>query len=85
MYDFDRKYLEVIFEGDGDMGSQARLDDDNGKQKRIGGDVDMRSGDKLKVKNFTAQKFVNLLESLYHVDLHESLTISISALQKIFS
>ena len=32
------------------MGSQARLDDDNGKQKRIGGDVDMRKGDPLQAR-----------------------------------
>lgn len=50
VYDFDRKYLEAIFEGDGDMGSQARLEEVNGKQKRIGGDIDMRKGDPLKAR-----------------------------------
>ena len=51
MYDFDRKILEAIFEGDGDMGSQAKLEEVNGKQKRIGGDVNMRKGDPLKARH----------------------------------
>ena len=49
VYDFERRYLEVIFQGESDMGSQARLEDVPGKQKRIGGDVDMREGDLLTV------------------------------------
>lgn len=51
VYDFERRYLEAIFEGDGDMGSQSHLDETQSNKKRIGGDVDMREGDQMTVRH----------------------------------
>ena len=60
VYDFNDHRLEAIFEGEADIGSQATLDDTQDHQRRIGGDVDMRPGDKLTVGFSTLDCMQNL-------------------------
>ena len=45
-----RGYLETIFEGESDLAGQTKLEEIQESQKRIGGQVDMREGEKLTVQ-----------------------------------
>ena len=50
VYDWERRMLEAIFEGEGDMATLADLDDARDTQKRVGGDVDMPDDSTLQVR-----------------------------------
>ena len=49
VYDWERNWLEAIFQGDGDIVAQGDLDATPESQRRFGGSVEMRPKEQLKV------------------------------------
>ena len=60
VYDWERRVLEAIFEGEGDMATLADLDDARDTQKRVGGDVDMPDDSTLQVRRQPAALTLSL-------------------------
>ena len=51
VYDWERRVLEAIFEGEGDMATLADLDDARDTQKRVGGDIDLPDDSTLQARH----------------------------------